>query len=183
MTNADEHDFIKNSEFDGSLQRCIICTQTLVHHLGNSVTNTSYYSIKNDFDMQQPLLLPTDAENEATDQLLVPSTGEMRTCDICYEESDSSTFFSLKCKHDYCKECMQDHLESHIKDGKVMEIPCMMAGCSQTFSDSDVRRFGSAEIYSKFNQFLTNIRVDLNPKLMWCPRAGCDLYVEKTGMF
>ena len=106
----------------------------------------------------------------------------MRTCDVCYEEYDETTFFGLKCKHAYCQECMKEHLQNNIKDGNVVEIPCMMIGCPVTFAGDDVRQFGSKEIYEKFLQFKLNIDVDLNPNLKWCPQAGCNRYVKKTGM-
>ena len=76
----------------------------------------------------EPLLIKDDEGNEEEQNLIV--TGEQRMCDVCYEESEQSTFFGLKCKHDYCQECIKDHLESNIKDGNVMNIPCLMAGCS-----------------------------------------------------
>ena len=128
---------------------------------------------------EEPLLI-SDQNQEASNP---GASGKMRTCDVCYEESDETSFFGLKCKHDYCQECMKDHLDSNIQDGNVMEIPCMMVGCSITFTNDNVRKFGSKEIYEKFLQFKMNINVDLNPDLKWCPRAGCNRFVKKTGMF
>ena len=59
---------------------------------------------------QEPLLIRSDQNQEAPN----PALGKMRTCDVCYEESDETSFFGLRCKHDYCQECMKDHLDSNI---------------------------------------------------------------------
>ena len=64
-----------------------------------------------------------------------------------------------------------------------MKIPCMLAGCGNSFESEDVRLFGSKDIYEKYLQFKMNIDVDLNPNLKWCPRPNCMNYVEKKGKF
>ena len=75
----------------------------------------------------------------------------MRTCEICYEEMPEDQFFGLAgCDHEYCKDCLADYLLTNIKDGNVMQIPCMMAGCDQTFEADDVKKFGSKDIYEKY---------------------------------
>ena len=107
----------------------------------------------------------------------------MRTCEICYLDYPVEEFFGLKCEHRYCRECLSEHLEVNIKDGNVIEIPCMMLGCQWRFDKEDIRRFGSKEIYDKYLQFKLNIDVELNPKLKWCPRPSCNRYIEKTGHF
>jgi len=43
----------------------------------------------------------------------------LRECDICCEEFEEEQFFSLGCGHQFCKECLADHLEANIADGKV----------------------------------------------------------------
>ena len=107
----------------------------------------------------------------------------MRTCDICYEESPEKDFRGLSCKHEFCKDCLSDFLMTNIKDGNVLKIPCMHAGCTETYEDDDVRKFGSKEIYEKYLHFKLNINVDLNPNLMWCPNPECNRYIEKGGRF
>ena len=53
----------------------------------------------------------------------------MKMCDSCYEEQDLDQFFSLSCKHEFCKDCLLYHLETKINDGQIAQIPCMQAGC------------------------------------------------------
>ena len=48
--------------------------------------------------------------------------GPKRTCDICYEDYPESRFFGLKCNHESCKACLEDHLMVNINDGNVQQI-------------------------------------------------------------
>lgn len=104
-------------------------------------------------------------------------------CDICYEEKGVSQFFGLSCEHKFCKGCLSDHLETMIKEGQVVKIPCMQMGCDQEFFENDVKEFGSEDIFKKYVRFRMNINVDLDPNLRWCPRNGCLNYVRRRNRF
>jgi hypothetical protein len=38
-------------------------------------------------------------------------------CNICCFSYSSQDMFSLSCKHEFCKNCMSDHLGSKVVDG------------------------------------------------------------------
>jgi len=59
----------------------------------------------------------------------------------------------------------------------------MMHGCEQQFTEEDVKKFGSEEIFKKYVRFQLNINVDLDSTLRWCPRIGCLNYVKKPSRF
>lgn len=59
----------------------------------------------------------------------------------------------------------------------------MHVGCEEKFTADDIRSVGSKELYEKYLQFKLNIDVDMNPKLKWCPKPGCNRYVEKKSIF
>lgn len=56
-------------------------------------------------------------------------------------------------------------------------------GCKYKFEKEDVEAFGSEEIFKKYVRFKLNIDVDKNSNLKWCPKADCNKYVEKAGLF
>jgi len=70
-----------------------------------------------------PLLI--NQNDEANKEDAKSEDGPQRMCDSCYEECPENDFFSLSCKHEFCKDCFIEHLETNINDGKVMQIPCM----------------------------------------------------------
>jgi E3 ubiquitin-protein ligase RNF144 len=83
----------------------------------------------------------------------------------------------------FCRYCLSHNLESNITEGKVVNIPCMMHGCSEEFEDEDVERFAEQALYVKYRKFRTAIDVDLDPNKRWCPKNGCDGFVTRRGRF
>ena len=106
--------------------------------------------------------------------------GEKIMCPVDCDYYKPSDMFGLSCSHKQCKYCIQDYLQIKITEGSVLKIPCMESGCSEVYTQNDIRIFGSQEIYTKYLRFHENIIVDLNPKLKWCPMPGCLSYVEKA---
>ena len=45
-------------------------------------------------------------------------------CKVCYEFYLQEDFYWLECKHDFCTNCVIDHLKGAIAT-KTTEIPCM----------------------------------------------------------
>lgn len=97
-------------------------------------------------------------------------------CEVCCESTTDLT--NLECGHLFCKACIYAHLESRIKEGNVLEIPCLMLGCLQSFDDEDILKYSDTRLHELYERILRNIEVDLNPNLVWCPAPYCDLYVR-----
>ena len=55
----------------------------------------------------------------------------------------------------------------------------MESGCPECFTKETVEKFGSKEIYEKFQRFEKNFQVDADPNLMWCSKPGCPHFIEK----
>jgi hypothetical protein len=87
----------------------------------------------------------------------------------CYSYAKQDMFHLSTCSHEYCKNCMSDHLKIKVTDGQVVKIGCMDFNCAQLFTQEDIKRFGSADIYKKYLRFKENIDVEVNPNLKWCP--------------
>jgi hypothetical protein len=100
-------------------------------------------------------------------------------CPICCDYFLEADFFSLSCKHSYCKNCMADHLRIKIVDGQVHKISCMDFTCNKEFKSEDIKKFGSSEIYRKYLKFKENIEVETDRNLKWCPKIGCMNFVRR----
>jgi len=46
---------------------------------------------------------------------------------------------SLSCKHEFCKECVKEHLSSAVTNGKAISIRCMEQGCPERYDLESVR--------------------------------------------
>ena len=99
---------------------------------------------------------------------------------ICCDYYKLLDMFHLPgCHHEYCKNCMADHLKVKVSDGKVVKIGCMEYKCDQVFTIADIKSFGSEEIYKKYLRFKENIDVEVNPSLKWCPQVDCMNFVKR----
>ena len=67
-----------------------------------------------------------------------------------------------------------------IDEGKVMNIGCMQGGCSDQFSEEDVQANINSKVFEKYQRFVRNAMVDLDPDLRWCPEPKCNGYVRKN---
>jgi hypothetical protein len=101
-------------------------------------------------------------------------------CQICTFSYKKEHFFHLPgCNHEFCRNCMGEHLASNIKDGKVVKIKCMDFECQEEFTEKDIHNFGSEEIVKKYTKFTTDIRVETDPNLKWCPRNNCGGFARR----
>ena len=93
----------------------------------------------------------------------------MKTCDLCYEDEPEDNFYSLTCKHIFCKPCFEEYLVNDINDGKVVNIGCLQGGCELEFSEENVQDCVDDETFKKYKRFQKNAIVDLDANLRWCP--------------
>ena len=186
ITDPLKHDFV-NQNIENE-NRCQICDRPAEDHIvvEKAKPHASSQALVDPFDHQVGLLIKDIVDERASRDQMENRIEEEELdgdeivyCDICYEEVAKRDLFGLTCKHIFCKDCMKDHLENNIKDGKVIKIPCMQLGCEEVFEDEDVERFGDKEVFDKYLRFKENLRVDLDPNLRWCPRPDCEFYVEK----
>ena len=80
--------------------------------------------------------------------------------------------------HKYCRICYDDYLNEKIGNTGKIKLVCMDSGCDNEFTDKDIRRFASDELYEKYNKFKTNFKVEEDENLKFCSKPGCEKYVE-----
>ena len=65
-------------------------------------------------------------------------------CMICCDNYLEKDILTLKgCKHEFCKNCLVDHLKLKITEGKVFKIPCIDFNCTCVYNDADIQFLGS----------------------------------------
>ena len=110
--------------------------------------------------------------------LVVPAREE--TCPICWE---SKMVYTLECSHFYCVSCLSVALETKIKNGEVLRIPCFNPMCLTDISRDDIQKCVSESVFAKYNQFiyLTNLRE--NPNIRYCPVSNCSTLITNASSF
>ena len=64
--------------------------------------------------------------------------GEGVVCEVCYYEYLEDDFFALSCGHNFCVNCVADHLRINIEAGKALKLPCMQVNCKQKFEAAQI---------------------------------------------
>ncbi len=75
----------------------------------------------------------------------------MVACCICAEDQLTSAFqqVATTCCHrlSVCDQCMTRHIKAEIEENReVSAVPCPAASCKQPMDDSDISKFGKADV-------------------------------------
>eukprot|EP01105_Mastigella_eilhardi_P012907 TRINITY_DN293_c0_g2_i3.p1 TRINITY_DN293_c0_g2~~TRINITY_DN293_c0_g2_i3.p1 ORF type:complete len:301 (+),score=81.93 TRINITY_DN293_c0_g2_i3:114-905(+) len=108
-------------------------------------------------------------------------------CPICMDDVPGDQTHRLKeCGHQYCKKCLEAHLDVLINEGQVLDIKCPNPTCNTVFTYSDVpalryqfmtvgqvRSIITGDLRDKYEDFLVLAALKTEPNLRWCPKPGC----------
>lgn len=103
------------------------------------------------------------------------STNEMRTCLICFEETNK--MLSMPCGHAFCYDCWSDFCVNAVDDGPSCVVAtCPHAGCTEVVTEEEMTEaLGPASpVLAKFKNFQLRSFVESNPFTRWCPGRGCE---------
>jgi hypothetical protein len=96
------------------------------------------------------------------------------SCSICtgYDFTEAD-FVVPPCNHRFCKACVVGFLEANINSGTVKELRCMDADCRRIMDEKEIESLVSAPVWSKFQRFTEQIRLQSDPAVRFCPRPNC----------
>ena len=106
-------------------------------------------------------------------------------CPICYNnEKNINNIAQEHCQHKFCDECLNSYITRKIMNGEVLEIKCMMAGCTHQYSQEEIKDNVSKEIYAKYKKFYRIQKKLKNPdkKYINCPFIDCEELVDCTNI-
>ena len=106
-------------------------------------------------------------------------------CRICFNnEVNINNIAQEHCQHKFCDECINSYIKRKIMNGEVLEIKCLMAGCTHKYSQEEIRPNVSKEIYAKYKKFFRIQKKLKNPdkKYINCPFVDCEELVECTNI-
>jgi hypothetical protein len=103
-------------------------------------------------------------------------------CRICFDNKliDQMKICLMPCNHQFCRNCVYNHLRINIINGKVLDIPCLYGGCPKTFSSQEIPLFIDQPLYIKFKKFKhEQDLLNSDEKYMVnCPYPDCQEIVE-----
>ena len=114
----------KSLVIDEELLRVEEENYAVVPLLSRTSSNGSSYSKERRKSHEQ--LLRKSFDKNFIDREAIPcEDGQGRFCNVCYYEYNEEDFFALSCDHEFCVNCVADHLRINIEGGNAMKLPCM----------------------------------------------------------
>ena len=106
-------------------------------------------------------------------------------CPICYNnEVNKNNIAQEHCQHKFCDNCINSYLTNKIINGEVLDIKCMMAGCSHIYSQEEIKLNIERDIFNKYKKFYRIQKKLKNPdkKYINCPFVDCEELVDCTNI-
>ena len=120
-----------------------------------------------------PLAVNSDAQSQSLSEE-TPSQ-ELKTCIVCYDESNASDMFGLNCGHILCIECWNQYISQHVNDRSSQEmITCPGEDCPIIVDDEELLAIiREQSVRDRYQRLISNSFVSKNPLLKWCPNGDC----------
>lgn len=95
----------------------------------------------------------------------------LHTCCICFSEFPGFGFTRLPCQHHFCKSCVQQYCNMHVKDGSVMNLTCPDVGCKESVPPGLLRDLLDKEAFERWEELLLQKTLDSMPDVIYCPKC------------
>ncbi|VDP90956.1 unnamed protein product [Echinostoma caproni] len=132
------------------------------------------------FDEAMPLPLSACHEllvSHNDDCLDLEFQKSLSECAICAETKKGSRFFRFpKCRHRFCRDCVQNAFVLAIKDGFMSSrLTCLE--CDQEAGYHEVRSVVSRDWFEQYEALALKRGISLMRDVVVCPRPGCETVV------
>eukprot|EP00039_Didymoeca_costata_P026187 m.15202 g.15202 ORF g.15202 m.15202 type:complete len:450 (+) comp5317_c0_seq1:355-1704(+) len=95
-------------------------------------------------------------------------------CMVCFEEKKGEGCFRfIKCKHEFCKECITGYFETQIKEGDVRNITCLDDSCKSEALPTEIQTLVSPSSYERYDTLLLEVTLSEMQDVTRCPRRHC----------
>jgi len=99
------------------------------------------------------------------------------TCGICFEETDIRNLVDATCFHYFCKTCWTAYLTVLVKEGRVSNVTCPSPACRRVLERKEIVDSLDPEMIVRYDKFLYNATMSLNPNARWCPTPDCGIFM------
>lgn len=75
---------------------------------------------------------------------------ELKVCPSCLESFRKLTTLE-SCKHEFCEQCVKEHLKSRVASGcrRIEDFFCLIEGCNTAVSEVELEKWLDFEYFSK----------------------------------
>lgn len=104
-------------------------------------------------------------------------------CPICFTQETNPENIS-ECGHAFCKACLQEHIDTQIKNMNVLKIKCPQDGCSNLIKEKTIKTILDEQSFKRY-QYLVQQKLTKKKPTNICPKPGCSKQIlfQKDSQF
>ncbi|XP_033211656.1 E3 ubiquitin-protein ligase RNF14-like isoform X2 [Belonocnema kinseyi] len=104
-------------------------------------------------------------------------------CGICLERKRGAESFEFtNCKHVFCRNCLEQYLNSKINQGSVSRISCPKSDCGRKIEYKEIQDICREEIFAKFEGLLLRKTINTMKDAVPCARKICQYPVIRENV-
>jgi hypothetical protein len=184
-----QHEYIAGED-----KNCVVCKEYADHldfkinRVSNNLNNFITIRSSNVFNNRASKITDEKSIYKSPEEIsiLIKENGheiihELFECQVCFCETDTSSSFSLSCKHIFCIECWFYYLEEKILKSDVVNINCMMKDCPIILPEKDLKKLlqNDSGLLEKYEKFKFNREIMTNSQMKFCPVVNCGGFSKK----
>jgi ariadne-1 len=152
--------------------------EELSRSLGISSQNCEKLLLQHEFSVSKAVSAIDDIEGmlkECGLDFNIPEKAvvDATICGICYDEIEATNKYSLRCGHEFCTFCWISYVtEASESKFSLLDMRCPQHDCWVSLLRSDIQAISPAFLF-KWDQYLLQSFVELDPFFRYCPGADC----------
>lgn len=108
------------------------------------------------------------------DQLMKHFQKSSHSCQICFSEKQGSDCYQFRCRHVFCKECIQGFFTTLIAEGSVDSLKCLAVDCKITPTPHEIKLTVQKDIFERYDRLLLQRALESMNDVVYCPRPQCN---------
>ena len=169
-----KHPFVSSSSVYLPYTKCAICKELFKEHT-KTIDGKKSHSLERKKENEKEKKRRHSQEYREMTRAMV--TKCIRICKICLEEN-KRFYTKLKCKHEFCNECLTRYFEEEIQRANV-PVKCPEASCQYLIDEDEIKEKVSKEDYAKYRRFIRRKEIEKIPNAIQCPIPDCESYAIK----
>ena len=173
------HPFVNPSLIHQPYSQCLICKELFMNHTKN-IDGKKSHSLQKINKKHIPIEKEEKKRRnsqEYKEMTRAKVTKYIKICKICLEEN-KRYYTKLKCKHEFCNECLTKYFVEEIQNANV-PVRCPEAVCQYIIDDDEIKRKVSKENFTKYRKFIRRREIETIPNSVQCPIPDCESYAIK----
>lgn len=110
-------------------------------------------------------------------------TAQLKQCNICLDEKNRNDFRQLHCKHDFCKDCLQEMIDMAIREKNTEALKCPNPNCGEKLTQEDIKNVNNNQAHvDAITDIMAMEFLATLPHAKHCPTPNCNyVFINEQG--